>query len=431
MPNNKLIFICRNEIKKLKLSATVRALTMFSSLIYTKVAMLFSVLTFVLTGNILNSSYIFTLTTFFRLLTTTTTFFPIGISQFAEMITSIKRIQMFLLYDNFAPFENPHFDVNVNMDAHNDQYKEKNTVSNAAILFSHVSAGWQISTSDLLKDVNWKVQSGELVSLIGPSGSGKSTLLQVILQELSPLKGKTKISGTISYAPQEPWLFGGTLKQNILFGESFNEEKYNEVVKVCSLGRDFSDLYYGDGTLTGDRGFTLSGGQRARISLARAIYREADIYLLDDPLSAVDNHVGKQIFDACILGYLRNKTVILVTHQIQYLKNLNNIYLLKDGSLKHFSSFNQLKDFTGQYFPDQQVMVKSDPKNEDTSPLTNTKKLDQKLTKEDKCTGEISGKVYKIFFLAGGHWIRTFLLISLFVLSQAADSLFDYYVTFW
>lgn len=169
------------------------------------------------------------------------------------------------------------------------------------------------------------------MAVIGPVGSGKSSLLHVILQELPLIVGKLKVTGEISYASQEPWLFAGTVRQNILFGLPMDKQRYRTVVKKCALERDFSLLPYGDKTIVGDRGVSLSGGQRARINLARAVYKQADIYLLDDPLSAVDTHVGKQLFRQCITGYLQHKIVILVTHQIQYLQEVNHILYLEDG----------------------------------------------------------------------------------------------------
>lgn len=167
--------------------------------------------------------------------------------------------------------------------------------------------------------------------MIGPVGSGKSSLFHVILQELPLVEGTLKVNGAISYASQEPWLFAGSVRQNILFGQPMDKLRYKTVVKKCALERDFSLLPYGDKTIVGDRGVSLSGGQRARINLARAVYKQADIYLLDDPLSAVDTHVGKELFEQCITGYLKNKTVILVTHQIQYLQEVDHILYLEDG----------------------------------------------------------------------------------------------------
>lgn len=181
--------------------------------------------------------------------------------------------------------------------------------------------------------LQFQVKSHQLVGVVGPVGSGKSTLLQTILKELVPKEGRVDVKGSISYVSQEPWIFCGSVRQNIIFGQEFNKKKYEEVVKVCALERDFILFPYGDRTLVGERGVSLSGGQRARINLARAVYKDADIYLLDDPLSAVDTHVGKHLFDQCIGGYLKNKCVVLVTHQLQYLSNVHCIYLLEEGEV--------------------------------------------------------------------------------------------------
>lgn len=139
--------------------------------------------------------------------------------------------------------------------------------------------------------------------------------------------------GTISYASQEAWLFASSVRNNILFGQPYYKEKYNKVVKACALQRDFELFPFGDKTNVGERGVSLSGGQRARINLARAVYRDADIYLFDDPLSAVDPHVAKHLVEKCILQHLHNKTRILVTHQIQFLNHADFILVLNNVSI--------------------------------------------------------------------------------------------------
>lgn len=150
--------------------------------------------------------------------------------------------------------------------------------------------------------------------------------------ELEVVDGSYHINGTISYASQEPWIFAATIRQNILFGADFDKKRYAEVVRVCCLEKDMEQFPDGDHTIVGDRGASLSGGQKARINLARAVYREADIYLLDDPLSAVDIHVSKKLYEDCINGYLANKTRILVTHQVFYLRDNDHIIILNNVS---------------------------------------------------------------------------------------------------
>lgn len=179
-----------------------------------------------------------------------------------------------------------------------------------------------------LKDISLSVRPGQVLAVVGQVGSGKSSLLNVILGELSLLKGSRQVTGRISYASQEPWIFSGTIRQNILCGLDYDERRYNRVVQAAALERDFRLFPQGDATAVGERGVSLSGGQKARVNLARCLYVDADIYLLDDPLSAVDTHVGRHLFDQAVNGFLRDKIRVLVTHQLQYLKDANEILVL-------------------------------------------------------------------------------------------------------
>lgn len=184
-----------------------------------------------------------------------------------------------------------------------------------------------------------------LCAIVGQVGSSKSTLLNVILGELALNVGSITVNGSISYASQEPWIFEGSVRNNIVFVENFDEQRYNEVVEVCALERDFKLLPQGDATIVGEQGSSLSGGQKARVNLARAIYKQSDIYLLDDPLSAVDTHVGKHIFEKCIKGFLSDKICVLVTHQLQYLKNVQHVVLLNGGKIEAHGPFKTLQRF--------------------------------------------------------------------------------------
>lgn len=147
-----------------------------------------------------------------------------------------------------------------------------------------------------------------------------------MLGELTVISGQISVGGEISYSSQEPWLFNASIRNNIIFGNNFDENWYKTVVNACALVKDFTNMPFGD------NGVSLSGGQKARVSLARSIYRKTDIYLMDDPLSAVDTHVGRHIFAECICKHLEGKTRILVTHQLQYLKNVNYIAVMNEVS---------------------------------------------------------------------------------------------------
>ncbi|EDO28478.1 predicted protein, partial [Nematostella vectensis] len=167
-----------------------------------------------------------------------------------------------------------------------------------------------------LRHVSLSASSNQVVMVTGPVGCGKTALLMAILKEIPLKQGSVTLSGTVAFVDQIPWVFSGTLRENILFGKEYDEAKYKKVIKVCSLEEDVRRLPKGDLSMIGQRGVSLSGGQRSRVSLARAVYSDADIFLMDDPLSAVDARVGQHIFDECIMGELGNKLRILATHQL-------------------------------------------------------------------------------------------------------------------
>lgn len=213
------------------------------------------------------------------------------------------------------------------------QFDETN--QNKCIQFKNVKATYnKIDAQSCIDDISFEIAAGQFGAIIGPVGSGKSTILNAILRELEIDKGELIVNGIVSYSAQEPWLFESTIRQNILFTEKYDEIRYKQVIRVCALERDFKLLPYGDYTVIGERGISISGGQRARINLARAIYRVADIYLLDDPLSAVDTQVGKHIFENCIKDFLKDKICLLVTHQEQYLRGNDHVILMNMGRIE-------------------------------------------------------------------------------------------------
>lgn len=159
----------------------------------------------------------------------------------------------------------------------------------------NVTAKWEVTQSEnTLENLNIEIEKGKLYAVIGMVGSGKSSFLSAILGEISLTQGQVKVNGDVSYASQEAWVFGATVRQNILFGQPYDRQRYQKVIKACALVRDFKQFPQGDQTIVGERGSSLSGGQKARINLARSLYRQSDIYLLDDPLSAVGDYRTSQ-----------------------------------------------------------------------------------------------------------------------------------------
>lgn len=262
----------------------------------------------------------------------------------AECFVSMKRIEEFLLLpDENSTETNDHSHWNYALSP--DVPREKVAVPTQkmvtinenslekSVIFKNVSAKWDAKTQSGIHNLTLEAHENQLIAISGPVASGKSTLLLTILRELDIHSGNLLINGVVSYSAQDPWLFDATIRQNILFTEPFDTNRYLNVIRICGLEHDIRSLPLADLTIVGESGICLSGGQKSRINLARAVYRKADIYLLDDPLSAVDATVGKSIFDNCIKDFLKEKICILVTHQEPYIMASHCAIFMEGGKI--------------------------------------------------------------------------------------------------
>ncbi|KAJ2260833.1 hypothetical protein GGI01_002727 [Coemansia sp. RSA 376] len=211
---------------------------------------------------------------------------------------------------------------------------------------------WLTAEAPTLKNVNIECKRDQLVAVIGRVGAGKSSLVSAILGDMVKSSGSVTVRGSLAYVPQQAWIMNATLRDNILLGHSFDQVLYDRVLDACALRPDLEMLPGGDMTEIGEKGINLSGGQKARVSLARAVYARADIYILDDPLAAVDAHVGKHIFTHVLgpQGMLKTRARILVTNAVQYLGNVDSVVMLRDGQVVECGSFSQVMDNRGEIF---------------------------------------------------------------------------------
>ncbi|XP_017889371.1 multidrug resistance-associated protein 4-like [Ceratina calcarata] len=430
-PFEKLVSTVRSkEIDVLSITSYLRGFTLASFVFTERTTLYFTLMTYVLLGNSISADKVFSMAQYFNILQLTMAIlYPMAVLAAAEAAVSIKRIENFLLLKENTSIT----------------YSEP-TKGDGSIMIKNVTASWtDYAISHTLHDLNIHIEPGKLVAIVGAVGSGKSSLLNLILKELQQTHGEVRVNGGVSYASQEAWLFAGTVRNNILFGRPYESRRYCEIVRVCALTKDFQQFNHGDKTLVGDRGASLSGGQRARINLARAVYRDADIYLLDDPLSAVDTHVGKHLFNECIKSYLQNKTRILVTHQVQHLKNCDYIILMNNGKIESQGTFAELQK-KGTNFLSTLSTEENKEESETTDPSENAKadlvcmttygskdddEAEPEETEELMAKGNISNALYWKYFRAGGSicMILTFVLTLIF--GQVASSGCDYWVAYW
>uniref|UniRef100_A0A8D3CIJ7 Multidrug resistance-associated protein 4 n=1 Tax=Scophthalmus maximus TaxID=52904 RepID=A0A8D3CIJ7_SCOMX len=294
----------RKEISQILKSSFLRGLNMAAFFASSKVIVFITFAVYALLGNAITASRVFvTVSLYGTVKMTVTLLIPLAVEKLSETVVSIHRIKNFLLLKE------------VDRNTSGIPLDEKNPNC---------------------------IEMKKLTCPLTSNVPKQSSLLSAILRELPLDTGTLQVKGQLTYASQQPWLFPGTIRSNILFGRELNSTKYEEVIRACALKRDLELLPDGDRTLIGDRGATLSGGQKARINLARSVYQDADIYLLDDPLSAVDAEVGKHLFEQCICGLLKNKTRVLVTHQLQHLRTNDHILILKEGHVMAQGSHREL-----------------------------------------------------------------------------------------
>ncbi|GLV41553.1 uncharacterized protein CBL_06782 [Carabus blaptoides fortunei] len=428
-PFEKLAQLARKmEIDILTVTSYVRGFSIALMVFTERTVLYVTLVTYVLLGNRLSGDKVFSMAQYFNSIQLyMAIFYPMAIVTFGEAKVSVKRLEAFLLQD-----ENPKT-IHQSLITDNKQHGE--------IMVKKIRASWTLnSITDTLNNFSVTITPGSLCAIVGPVGAGKSSFLQLLLGELVPHSGSVNVNGAVSYASQEPWLFVSSVRNNILFGQPYDRDRYKRVVHVCALERDLEQLPYGDKTLVGERGVSLSGGQRARINLARAVYRRADVYLLDDPLSAVDTHVGKHLFDACVTQYLANKTRVLITHQVQFLRNADIIILINNGQIEKMGTYTELSnDLAHVGPPDNNPVEPSEPGivwkrliSLQSNASTNADEDEEPAeTQELMEKGSMSGSVYLQYLRAGGSVsFLLFLLLSLLV-AQLASSGADYWVTYW
>ncbi|TPX68327.1 hypothetical protein SpCBS45565_g03207 [Spizellomyces sp. 'palustris'] len=475
LPFMKKINELRNrELGYIKHASTLRAINEALYFSSSSITSMFGFITFFLMGGVLTPSRIFTCLTYLtnaRL--TITNFFPKAVQFLSESWISLQRIEAFLSLPEIGStrelveerkFLDSLGDPSIMIAIRDGTFtwgEGVTSLESKQVVHQTLSEAENSGPREILSKIDLTIRKGELVGVCGPVGSGKSSLANAILGEMDRVSGRVALgSRKIAYAAQSPWIVTGTIKDNILFGLPFNEKWFWVVIRACAMERDVSKFANGIHTLIGERGVTLSGGQRARLALARAVYYNADIYIMDDPLSAVDTNVGRHLFEKCIQGVLKDKARFLVTHQLQYVRGCDRVLLLEDGTISGIGPYDKVMLTPGSPFAGALRDFASRPADMDQSvddgeesegPTTVDEPLSQdedvnipakvssddsanstgELSKEQVIQGSIGAATYYRYFKSGAGVTATIVLAVSLVIGEFVADVANWWLAHW
>eukprot|EP00004_Rigifila_ramosa_P018380 TRINITY_DN4565_c0_g1_i3.p1 TRINITY_DN4565_c0_g1~~TRINITY_DN4565_c0_g1_i3.p1 ORF type:complete len:991 (-),score=281.77 TRINITY_DN4565_c0_g1_i3:1492-4185(-) len=411
----KITGIRNDELESLRRSKYLGAVSNF---FFYFSPMLVSMSTFIMytaLGNDLTASKAFTAIALFNILRFPLMMLPMVIFSLVEASVSVDRLQKYFLQeelDKSAVVSVPRSAAAAS--------------TGPAVLVRDGTFSWKATEpgKEVLRSVNLTAGFGEVVAVVGEVASGKSSLMEALLGGMIKVSGEVRVTGSVAYVAQQAWITNSTLRDNVLFGRPYDAERYSKVVKACALQQDIDMLPNGDMTEIGEKGINLSGGQKQRVSMARAVYQDTDVYLLDDPLSAVDAHVGAHIFENVIgaRGILKDKCRILVTHGISFLPQTDRIVVLKCGQVTESGTYTQLMESNGDFSAlilanstAQQTQDAPDAagvegEKKEKTPAVTTKSAPalpaaapaKLISAEDRETGEVDPKVYWAYLRANG-----------------------------
>lgn len=376
------------EARKKELAALLKMLFLhflivIIGILLSTIIFLVLILSYIWLGNQTNTELIFYVQSLFQEITMAMgIMIPVNMGRTAELVASLRRINKVFQCQDIPKIEKI--------------YKE------ALIDMNNVTV--EMKDTKILDDVSLKISKPGLHVITGVVGAGKSSVLKVIIGLHNLSEGYCKLGGTISFAAQEPWLFPSSIKNNILFGEKYDKGRYEEVLKICGLDYDLSFLKNGDETIIAEGGINLSKGQQARVNLARCVYKNSDIYLLDDPLTALDANVQDVIFTECIQKFLKDKICILISQNLKHINKADNIFTLSHGKL--------VEDPESLYQPQDIVETSKDAVDKNrklsttvTQPDDENRYANDNLYAEVNNSGKINIDVYKSYLKFGGGYL--------------------------
>ncbi|XP_065882181.1 ABC transporter C family member 12-like isoform X1 [Euphorbia lathyris] len=401
--------------------------------------------TFTLLGGDLTPARAFTSLSLFQVLRFPLNMLPNLLSQVVNANVSLQRLEELFLADERFLAPNPPLEP------------EHPAISIKDGYFSWDSK----AVKPTLSNINLDIPVGSLVAIVGGTGEGKTSLISAMLGELPPMEDTNVIiRGTVAYVPQVSWIFNATLRDNVLFGSAFDSSRYWKTIDVTALQHDLDLLPGRDLTEIGERGVNISGGQKQRVSMARAVYSNSDVYIFDDPLSALDAHVGRQVFNNCIKEELQGKTRILVTNQLHFLPQVDRIILVSEGTIKEEGTFEELSK-SGNLFQklmenagkmeemeehEEGKVESENPDYKSPTPAANeSNELSQDVgqikkgkgrksvlvRQEERETGVVSSKVLMRYKNAlGGTWV-VMILFAFYISTEALRVSSSTWLSFW
>nr|POF04550.1 oligomycin resistance atp-dependent permease yor1 [Quercus suber] len=460
---DRLFEIRKYEIFKIFMLVTIRNGILAVAMVTPVFASIITFITYGLSGHQLRAAPVFSSLAMFGALSVPLEWLPTAISQVVDAYASLKRISTFL------DAEEHHEDADLTRDEEREDLIriddasftwEQNTSQELARKAgstrspteqnSHLHVDGMLASSEdppvseeslpfQIQDINLAVGRHELLAVIGSVGSGKSSLLSAIAGDMRKVSGSIAVGASRALCPQYAWVQNATIRQNIIFGKPFVQEQYDAVIDAAGLRPDLEMLPHGDQTEIGERGITVSGGQKQRLNIARAIYFDADIVIMDDPLSAVDAHVGRHIMDNAICGLLKGKCRILATHQLHVLHRVDRIVWMKDGRVHKAATFKELMDNDGEF---QEMMAATANENRAKSQDTDTEQTRTVsravelpalalMQQEERGVKAISWDVYRDYVKATGSSWNLVLVISIVLLMQGTTIVNGLWLSWW
>ncbi|PSK55267.1 hypothetical protein B9Z65_2656 [Elsinoe australis] len=481
---NRLREIRKNEITKVQVVLSIRNAIMAVGMSMPIFAAMLAFITFSLTNNGLVPAQIFSSLALFNSLRLPLNFLPLVIGQVVDASASVQRIEEFLNAEeaeDAAEWDHDAKDAIVlqnssftwertqtretdeadkkDKDKHKGESKseekarkkEEKLKAAEKDLSDHTSSSESDTNSEIskqeekpfeIKDVNLTVGRNELIAVIGSVGSGKSSLLGALAGDMRRTEGHVTLGATRAFCPQYAWIQNTTVKENIIFGKEYKRRWYDEVVDACALRPDLEMLPNGDMTEIGERGITVSGGQKQRLNIARAIYFDADIVLMDDPLSAVDAHVGRHIMDNAICGLLKDKCRVLATHQLHVLHRCDRIVWMNEGRIDKIDTFDNLMANDVEF---QKLMAttasEEKQKDDDDEDEGDEKKPKMKskhhkagkalMQAEDRAVDAVDWGIYAAYVKSSGTWLSAPIVLTLLVIAQGSNIVTSLWLSWW